>query len=343
MNHTQLIAFTRAKEKADGWENGQRRKSPSSRCRDGALNGDEVKSFYEGLLASRSEAGASSVRRRRVVWRKLRPENADEQRDSRGLPKAAAGNGHLMLKCAQNGDLKMLRSLVERVMCDIDFRDSYYWTAMMCAAYGGQVEVVRYLLQRGAAWVGVCDSTGRDALDLARQAGHSEIVAALEDFHSHREEQQGPRERPQLKKFCQICEVEYQADSVEEHERSTLHLFNKNDKPAPTYYFIPETNVGFKMMLKEGWDKEGGLGPDGKGQKFPVKTVLKRDQKGLGFQTDLRPKVTHFSANDSEAVERPKNLLGRVQKAATVSRKEERRREAKEKAWEKDLRTYMNL
>ncbi|XP_067865251.1 G patch domain and ankyrin repeat-containing protein 1 [Heterodontus francisci] len=343
MNHMRLITFTRAKDKADTWENGERRKSLSSSCENGVLNGEEVKNFYESLLASSSEAGTSSIRKRKVVRWKARTESTNEQQNANGLPEAVERNGHLMLKCAQNGDLKMLRRLVETVTCNINFRDSYYWTAMMCAAYNGQAEVVRYLLNRGAAWIGVCDSKGRDALDLARQAGHSEIVTALEEFHTQQGEKQEQRVRPLQRKFCQVCEVEYQEDSIEQHERSTLHLFSKSDKPAPTYYFIPESNVGFKMMLKEGWNKETGLGPAGKGQKFPVKTVLKRDQKGLGFQRDLKPKVTHFNANDSEAVKPPKIPKCRVQKAATISRKEERRREAKEKAWEKDLRIYMNL
>uniref|UniRef100_UPI00398F4768 G patch domain and ankyrin repeat-containing protein 1 n=1 Tax=Pristiophorus japonicus TaxID=55135 RepID=UPI00398F4768 len=344
MNHMHLITFTPATNKADTWENGELQKSHSSTCRGGDLNGEEVKNFYESLLASSSEAGASCVRKRKAVRWKTRTESADEQQDARSSPAAGAErDGHLMLKCAQNGDLKTLRRLLETARCDINFRDSYYWTALMCAACSGQAEVVRYLLNRGAAWIGVCDSTGRDALDLARHAGHAEIVSALEVFHTRREEQEEQRERPLQKKFCPVCEVEYQEDSVEQHERSTLHLFNKNDTPAPTYYFIPESNVGFKMMLKDGWNKETGLGPEGKGQKFPVKTVLKRDQKGLGFQRDLKPKVTHFNANDSEAVKRPKTSISRVQKAATVSRREERRRETKEKAWEKDLRMYMNL
>ncbi|XP_078061946.1 G patch domain and ankyrin repeat-containing protein 1 [Mustelus asterias] len=343
MNHQHLITFTRAKEKADSWENGQRWQSPLPRHRGRAANGDEVKDFYESVLASDSEAGASSLRRKRVVWRKSRAESADGQQNGRRLRADVERDGHLMLRCAQNGELRILRRLVETAACDINFRDGYYWTAMMCAAYSGQSQVVRYLLNRGAAWVGVCDSAGRDALDLARQAGHSEIVATFEEFQTSRGEQEDPSERPQERKFCRVCEVEYQEDSVEQHERSTLHLFSKNERPAPTYYFIPESNVGFKMMLKEGWDKERGLGPAGQGQKFPVKTILKRDQKGLGFQTDLKAKVTHFNANDSEAVKRPRCAVARVQKAATVSKREEREREAKGRAWEKDLRTYMNL
>ncbi|XP_048472893.1 G patch domain and ankyrin repeat-containing protein 1 [Rhincodon typus] len=344
MDHMNLITFTRAKDKTDTWENGERRKSPSPGPGIEVLTGDEVKKFYESLLASDDEAGTSSVRKHKVVWQKSKTERTNGEQNPRSLPTAAMErNGHLLLKCAQDGDLKTLRRLLETATCDINFRDSYYWTATMCAAYSGQAEVVNYLLNRGAAWIGVCDSMGRDALDLARQAGHVEIITMLEEFHPHREKQQEPRERPRQKKYCQICEVQYEEDSIEQHERSTLHLFNKKDKPVPTYYFIPETNVGFRMMLKEGWDRETGLGPTGKGQKFPVKTVLKRDQKGLGFQSDLKPKVTHFNANDSDAVKQPKPPNSRVQRAATVSRREERRQQAKEKAWEKDLRTYMNL
>lgn len=97
------------------------------------------------------------------------------------------------------------------------------------------------------------------------------------------------------------------------------------------------------MMLKEGWDSEAGLGPNGTGRKFPVQTVLKRDQKGLGFQNNEKPKVTHFAANDSLAVARPAITYKRTERVATVSKKEERRKEEKSKAWERDLRTYMNI
>lgn len=38
---------------------------------------------------------------------------------------------------------------------------------MMCASWSGQKAVVRLLLERGAAWVGVVDTRGRDARDLA--------------------------------------------------------------------------------------------------------------------------------------------------------------------------------
>eukprot|EP00061_Rhincodon_typus_P006420 g27043.t1 len=188
-----LITFTRAKDKTDTWENGERRKSPSPGPGIEVLTGDEVKKFYESLLASDDEAGTSSVRKHKVVWQKSKTERTNGEQNPRSLPTAAMErNGHLLLKCAQDGDLKTLRRLLETATCDINFRDSYYWTATMCAAYSGQAEVVNYLLNRGAAWIGVCDSMGRDALDLARQAGHVEIITMLEEFHPHREKQQEP-------------------------------------------------------------------------------------------------------------------------------------------------------
>ncbi|MGH0145028.1 UNVERIFIED_CONTAM: hypothetical protein FKN15_033063 [Acipenser sinensis] len=229
--------------------------------------------------------------------------------------------------------------------CDVNFRDSYYWTALMCAAYAGHCQVVQYLLQQGAAWVGVVETQGRDAMDLAEEAGHTEVVRALQDFRAISEEQTANRRRSAtVKRWCAVCQTEYSEDSVEQHERSTVHLFSQDSTPAPTYYCLPENNVGFRLMVREGWDPESGLGPAGKGRKFPVKTVLKRDQKGLGFQTDLKAKVTHFGARDTQAVERaPGGKAGRTERVATVSKKEERRREEREKDWERDLRTYMNL
>lgn len=46
-------------------------------------------------------------------------------------------------------------------------QDSFFWTAAMCASWSGQRSAVRLLLQHGAAWVGVVDTQGRDAKDLA--------------------------------------------------------------------------------------------------------------------------------------------------------------------------------
>lgn len=82
-----------------------------------------------------------------------------------------------------------------------------------------------------------------------------------------------------------------------------------------------------------------GLGPWGKGRVNPIPTVLKRDQEGLGYGSAPQPRVTHFLAQDTRAVAGRE----RAPQAATLSRREERRQRDKDRAWERDLRTYMNL
>ncbi|CAG5101374.1 Similar to Gpank1: G patch domain and ankyrin repeat-containing protein 1 (Mus musculus) [Cotesia congregata] len=51
-------------------------------------------------------------------------------------------------------------------------------------------------------------------------------------------------------------------------------------------------------MLNNGWNDRNGLGPYGSGLKYPVKTILKRDRRGLGEKPYQKPKITHFKSND---------------------------------------------
>uniref|UniRef100_A0ABM5FIF5 G patch domain and ankyrin repeat-containing protein 1 n=1 Tax=Pogona vitticeps TaxID=103695 RepID=A0ABM5FIF5_9SAUR len=343
----QLIAFTRAREESDLWRDGHAQKKSCKRSdnagpEEGNAAGEAARSFYESLVLS-SDAGRSSQRKRKVpcghrqpVQETPRPPNNSGQRNIH--------QGHRLLKAAQDGNLKSLRTLVEKEGCDVNSRDDYYWTAMMCAAYAGQGEAVRYLLGRGAAWVGVCETQGRDAMDLAEEAGHQEIVNILQESTRPRtKEESSSLPATAERKYCAVCQAHYSEDTVAIHERSTAHLFNRRDPLPPTRYHIPENNVGFQLMVKGGWNQEAGLGPGGSGRKFPIQTVLKRDQKGLGFGGNLKPKVTHFDAKDPSAVEGPHRPRPRTERAATVGKREARRREAKAAAWERNLRTYMNL
>ncbi|PIO32511.1 hypothetical protein AB205_0130660 [Aquarana catesbeiana] len=349
MNFPRLISFTKACEKSDWWENGEHTTKKIFKSYEVATTGEEARSFYESLIGTDRESSAS-----RKPSRKRRVHRSPSHEEPRVWSSESGPNtlvrettnqrvGHQLLRCSQNGDMKGLRQLVEKEHCDINFRDIYYWTPVMCAAFAGKKDAVSYLLKRGAAWVGVCETQGKDALTLAEEGGHQEVVKLLQDSLKGQPEESQPRTQPLERKYCDVCKTYYQEDSIDTHERSTIHLFNKKKKIPSTYYAIPEHNVGFKMMLKEGWDRESGLGPEGSGRKFPVQTVLKRDQKGLGFHSDQKPKVTHFAANDMLAVARSQTKHVRTERVATVSKNEERRKEAKSKAWERNLRTYMNI
>ncbi|XP_030051228.1 G patch domain and ankyrin repeat-containing protein 1 [Microcaecilia unicolor] len=336
MNQHPLISFTPAQEESDLWKDGERQEDRGPRCRveESTGSGEEARCFYENLLASVSEGSPGG----RKACRK-RPRREEQV----VRPGPTERGGHRLLKCAQDGNLKALREVLEKGASDVNFRDGYYWTALMCAAYAGHVNVVKYLLDSGAAWVGVCEAQGRDALDLAEEAGHDDVIRLLQERGMALQEETAPRRGTLVLKYCAVCKVQYQEDSIAQHERSTVHLFSQRRAPVPTHYHIPEHNVGYRLLLKDGWDPEAGLGPLGVGRKFPVRTILKRDQAGLGFEPGQKPKVTHFGANDEKAVaQQPKMWPARMERVATVSRREEKRREEKARAWERDIRTYMN-
>ncbi|XP_018420283.1 PREDICTED: G patch domain and ankyrin repeat-containing protein 1 [Nanorana parkeri] len=349
MYFPRLITFTKAREKSDLWENGERTKKRPFNSTGVGHTGEEARSFYESLLANDEEPPAPRKPSRKRRAHRSPPQEEPRIGSSQGGPNTSVQEpmnqkaGHQLLRCSQYGDMKGLRQLVEKEHCDINFHDGYYWTPLMSAAFAGNKDAVSYLLKRGAAWVGVCETRGKDALRLAEEGGHREVVKLLQDSLKGQPQESQPRAQPPERKFCDVCKTHYQEDSIEIHERSTVHLFNKKKKLPATYYAIPEHNVGFKMMVKEGWDRESGLGPEGSGRKFPIQTVLKRDQKGLGFQRNEKPKVTHFASNDTQAVARPQTTHMRTERVATVSKKEEKRKEDKTKAWERNLRTYMNI
>ncbi|KAJ8409409.1 hypothetical protein AAFF_G00228100 [Aldrovandia affinis] len=250
--------------------------------------------------------------------------------------------GHRLLKSAQEGDLSGLRALLEKGGCDVNFQDDYYWTAIMCASYAGQQGAVRLLLHKGAAWVGVVDTQGRDARDLANQAGHVEVVRELESF-GVQSDTPGITSRSvssYLPQWCLVCGVQH-SEGEQKHHSSTLHQFSLQHPPPAPQYCLPSSSAGYRMMLQRGWGPGQGLGPSGAGCKRPIRTVLKRDQGGLGYGPTPQPRVTHFKAKDPLAVQWAPRA--RTERGATLGRRAERREEAKDRNWERDFRTSFNL
>ncbi|XP_062397291.1 G patch domain and ankyrin repeat-containing protein 1 [Sardina pilchardus] len=260
-------------------------------------------------------------------------------------------DGHRLLRVAQEGDLAALRKLLKgpRPRADVNFHDGFYWTAVMCASHAGRAEAVTLLLEHGASWVGMVDTQGRDARDLAERAGHDDVVRVLDRHGAAGAAGSGNGERSagasiqQPPQWCSVCESLY-SGSEAQHQSSTLHQFNRGrlSQPAAPHYCLPPTNAGYRMMLRSGWNPGAGLGPEGQGPKQPVRTILKRDQAGLGYGPTPRPKVTHFQAKDAHAVERPTKSTERREKGTTLNAKALKRREDRQRTWERDFRTSFN-
>ncbi|XP_029011605.1 G patch domain and ankyrin repeat-containing protein 1 [Betta splendens] len=344
-----------------------------SRCKPtSVLSGEEARLFYENVTDCDKKRCASSGaiiktvngrerRQRSTVCsrrrRRVRTETHQDQRDSlvqRGVGEGEGGprgesssserlkefQGLRLLRCAHEGDVSGVKELLTKAV-NINFQDTFFWTAMMCASWSGQRAVVRLLLERGAAWVGVVDTQGRDARDLAVEAGHGDVLEELDGWGtSTQRDTQTDSSTPQPE-WCSVCCSEYHG-SLSSHHSSTLHQFSLRRPPPTPYYCLPPSSKSYKMMVRCGWKPGTGLGPEGVGPKQPVPTVLKRDQKGLGYGQTKRAKVTHFQARDHDAVELP--FKDKEERLGKGKRKEEGRlKEQRDKNWERDFRASFYL
>ncbi|XP_003789058.1 G patch domain and ankyrin repeat-containing protein 1 [Otolemur garnettii] len=354
MSRPSLINFTPATDSSDLWKDGQQQLQPKEP--EPTLDGAAARAFYEALIGGESSASESQ---------KTQPEPARERkRKKRRMMREAAaaavaagtsgrrGQGRSLeaedkmtqwiLRAAQEGNLAELRRLLEPHEAggaggNINTRDAFWWTPLMCAARAGQVAAVSYLLGRGAAWVGVCELGGRDAAQLAEEAGFPEVARMVRESHGETRSPENGSSGPSPQ-YCETCDAHFQDSN---HRTSTAHLLSLSQGPRPSSLplGVPTSSPGFKLLLRGGWEPGMGLGPRGEGRANPIPTVLKRDQEGLGYRSAPQPRVTHFLAWDTRAVAGRE----RAPRVATLTRKEERRQEEKDRAWERDLRTYMNL
>lgn len=190
---------------------------------------------------------------------------------------------------------------------DVDVCDDFGWTALMMAACEGAIDAVRILLQLGAD-KNIKEKTGRTARDFAIEKGYDHIATILQ---TNVEDSKGPASQEASYStasvepfYCATCEHTFTDTTRLQHATSTLHQFrtkatgtqNKLNK-----FNISNKNRGLQLMVKQGWDKESGLGPTQAGRLYPVKTVIRKKRTGLGTKQEPA-RVTHFGAFDKEAV-----------------------------------------
>lgn len=147
------------------------------------LTGQEARQFYEDLAKHEKEESGKMDKeskrkdrcktreskrreRHRAVAVQVNPSRTTESGGTSSAGRSGELQGLRLLRCAHQGDTSALKDLLSKG-ADVNFQDSFFWTALMCASWSGHRAAVRLLLERGAAWVGVVDLQGRDAGDLA--------------------------------------------------------------------------------------------------------------------------------------------------------------------------------
>ncbi|XP_030387286.1 G patch domain and ankyrin repeat-containing protein 1 homolog isoform X2 [Scaptodrosophila lebanonensis] len=226
---------------------------------------------------------------------------------------------------------------------ELNVQDSYGWTALMMAACEGADTIAAWLLEMGAD-IGVADKSGHTALTLARRKGHAAIVELLEkernDLEMEDEEVASEASEASVTPFyCDICQRSYCESTWRAHQTSTVHQFNAN--PAIfnklQKFNISTKNRGLRIMVKQGWDREHGLGPQQNGRLYPIKTVLRKERNGLGIEQSPA-RVTHFSAFDTNATKR-RNPVPREQRR---TRNDMQREKVRERKRERRLRNELS-
>lgn len=307
------------------------------------LKGDEAKDFYDNLIQSTSSSTHSTI--------EIRPSNtqappSDTMRINKAPYSKPAKNFSRidMFKFAQEGDLESLsKGFSDTSEHDVNMRDGYGWSLLMCASCAGHASIVDYLLSNGALWKGVVDRCGLDAPKIAEKTGNIELAEYIRTYRTEEEEDTNQDSEIGHCYYCEMCQTDI-TETPSDHNVSTLHQFNCQHKPNLHSYSLPEGNKGFQMMLRKGWDPERGLGSTGQGHRYPVKTVLKQDRRGIGVTggKSQKPRVTHFSPGDIRAV---RNRHWRLQRERGSEPKTKREREKalrKERSWEINMRHYMN-
>lgn len=307
--------------------------SPERCARQLAFQGNEAKIAYEEIIYQTNNSNTPSVRLKHLRSRTIESQgnSASAVQAKKTLSEDIPGKVtvNTLLKAVEQKDLKFLQKHMTAE--NVNVSDDFGWTPLMSAAYCGHLEIVQFLLSLGANRR-TRDKSGLTAAQLALKRNYLSIVALLKkksdsigcinqlsaninnvhalSVRSIPVESIEPKdnvvEEARLKQsatfYCEICKTTFQETTVQKHESSTLHIFNTKPKLKHAMYGISRQNKGYRMLLNTGWDEEAGLGPSGKGIKYPIKTCLKMDRKGLGQLAENEYKITHFKSGDTTAV-----------------------------------------
>lgn len=209
----------------------------------------------------------------------------------------------MFFKLAMNDDADGIRKVMERaVKPNVNATDAYGWTGLMMAACEGAVNSFEMLLNFGADR-SISDKKGDTAMTLAQKKGFHEIMRIAEQASEAIEISDEEEELEQGTQFCSDCGIEISQSSSKSHQTSTVHLFSCKFKGNDNIkaFGIARSNLGFQMMRRTGWNGNSGLGAKQNGKLYPIRTVIRKRNTGLGIEQDSA-KITHFKANDTSAV-----------------------------------------
>ena len=255
-----------------------------------AASGKSTKEFYDEILSNENFSRKKCISNNSMKYETI------ELSDDDDVEVVDQNSNHKLLVAIQNEDIAEIRSIVD---CDYNCKDQYGWTALDIACMLGNVEIVRFLTSKGSElsqWERIRENLVRknqfDVINfIEKKDDDIEIVDMTEES--------------ELEK-CADCGEIYDKNNLSSHRAKISHQLSKKSeekiKRNPGFQ-ISEFNVGFKLMRKAGWDGTSGLGEEGNGKLFPVKTIFKQDRRGIESGDRKKCRITHFGPNDVKSIE----------------------------------------
>lgn len=261
-------------------------------------DGQTARTEYEQILQTPSST--SAFKRDESMKMKILRKNRRSSRKNVSYDKSQ------FFRAATTNDVLTIEQMKLTSPMLINACDQFGWTALMMASYGGNLDVIKVLLRLGAN-MHIENNQKETALILAERAKHHDVVnflkQTLEPICLSSDDDDDDDSTKIEIYVCNICQMEIAIADRKSHETSTLHRFNRTDSQSSVPRFgIPESNVGFQMLLQQGWNRDNGLGAEQNGIMYPIKTTLRKPRSGLGVRQCNKPKVTHFKPFDCDAI-----------------------------------------
>lgn len=285
-------------------------------------DGQTARSEYEKILQMPSTTTAASAA---ATANQREPKKRRTRQTTAKNPKNVPFDRNQLFRAATTNDPSTIEQMKIPSPMLINACDQFGWTALMMAAFEGHLDVIKVLVRLGAN-INIETNQNESAITLAERAKRHEAAAflkqslepiCLSDSDDEDDDNNDTSSTKTKIYFCDICKMEIAIGDRKSHETSTLHRFNRSDSKSDVPRFgIPESNIGYQMLVQQGWRADNGLGPQQNGQMYPIKTTLRKPRSGLGVRQPSKAKVTHFKPFDCDAI---KSKTARPISAANIA------------------------
>ena len=142
------------------------------------VDGKEIADFYRSLI---SEESTSNSTQEISVEKKVEKKKEKEKSKVKVVHQPITERDQrLWFKAAAENDLKLVKEYLGRGI-EINSRDFFGCTALICAVAKKAEDVIEFLMENGADWT-ICGQNGLTALGLAKKKKFTDIANFIESF-----------------------------------------------------------------------------------------------------------------------------------------------------------------